>query len=317
MKLPETIEIAVFEKDKEEILQNLSRQPKSLPSKYFYDKRGSELFEEICALDEYYPTKAEISIVRNNIDEITELLGPGLELIEFGSGSSLKTRLLLDHLEHIEGYIPVDISGDFLEKEAAKLQKEYPDLQIKPLVLDYTRPFELPEDTGSHHKVIYFPGSTIGNFEPAQAKEFLAKCAGLVGKRGGLLIGVDTKKDPDILEAAYNDSKGITAAFNKNLLERLNREFGANFNPDSFRHQAVYNKSKGRIEMHLVSMHPQTVTVAGKNFTFEEGETIHTENSYKYSPEEFENLASEHFSLKKTWMDENQLFGFYYLESLV
>ncbi|MEX2344471.1 MAG: L-histidine N(alpha)-methyltransferase [Balneolaceae bacterium] len=298
---------------KDEIIEGLNRTPKTLPSKYFYDKRGSELFEEICTLEEYYLTEAEISIMKNHIHEITDEMGTGLELIEFGSGSSLKTRLLLDHLQEVKAYVPIDISEDFLAKEAEKLEREYPDLKILPLALDYSMPFELPDEMQPYKKVIYFPGSTIGNFVPAAAKNFLKKCSKLAGSNGGLLIGVDTKKDPKVLEAAYNDSKGITAAFNKNILVRLNRELDATFNPDWFEHRATYNHREGRIEMHLVSLEQQDVTVAGTSFNFDKGEEILTELSYKYSPEEFEKMASDFFELKIKWTGKDNLFGIYYL----
>lgn len=301
------------EEDTGEILEGLSRTPKTLPSKFFYDKKGSELFEKICSLDEYYLTRAEMGLMENYIDDIARELGAEPVLIEFGSGSSRKTRLLLDHLKNVSVYIPIDISEEFLEKEAEKLQKEYPDLTIKPLALDYTQPFSLPQNIRSQKKVIYFPGSTIGNFKPGEAKRFLEKCANLAGENGGLLIGVDTKKDPEMLEAAYNDSRRITAAFNKNILDRLNSEFSSDFEPDAFEHRAVYNEQEGRVEMHLVSLRPQKVIAAGKEFTFEEGEKIITEYSYKYAPEEFEEMASDYFNLKRFWTGEDNLFGIYYL----
>jgi len=300
----------------EEILEGLHKSQKTLPSKYFYDERGSQLFEEICELDEYYPTNTEMRIMESNISEIAEKLGSGIELIEFGSGSSKKTRLLLNHLNNLKAYVPVDISRDFLFNEAERLKEEFPKLNIYPVAADYTQSFQLPSDVPSCHKVVYFPGSTIGNFTPERAVIFLNKISDLVAPEGGLLIGVDTKKDPEILEAAYNDSAGITAAFNKNLLIRLNRELSADFNPAKFRHSSVYNKEEGRIEMHLISLEYQQITVAGKDINFEKGETIHTENSYKYSPQEFEKLASDYFNLEETWTDNNSLFSVHYMSVL-
>lgn len=300
----------------DEILEGLKTSKKTLPSKYFYDERGSRLFEEICELDEYYPTDAEMHIMESNINEIADKLGSGIELIEFGSGSSTKTRMLLKHLNDLRAYIPVDISEHFLFNEAERLEDEFPNLKIYPVAADYTQPFKLPSDIPSCRKVVYFPGSTIGNFTPEKAKKFLGKIADLVAPDGGVLIGVDTKKDTGTLEAAYNDRAGITAAFNKNLLIRLNRELNADFDPDKFRHKAIYNERKGRIEMHLVSMETHQVTVAGESIHFKKDETIHTENSYKYSPKEFEKLASKYFKLEKTWTDDEQLFSVHYLTLL-
>lgn len=297
----------------DEVLEGLNKPQKTLPSKYFYDERGSKLFEEICELDEYYPTNAEMRIMESTISEIAEKLGPGIELIEFGSGSSTKTRLLLNNLKDLVAYIPVDISRDFLLNEAKRLKKEFPKLNIYPVAADYTQPFQLPSDLPSCRKVVYFPGSTIGNFTPERARIFLNKIGDLVAPDGGLLVGVDTKKDTETLEAAYNDRAGITAAFNKNLLIRLNREMNADFDPDKFRHKAIYNEREGRIEMHLISVEKQQVTVAGENIHFKKDETIHTENSYKYSPQEFEKLASDCFNLERTWTDDEQLFSVHYM----
>jgi len=296
-----------------EVSEGLKKSQKSLPSKYFYDQRGSELFEEICKLPEYYPTDVEVDIMELNIDEIVGRLGSGIELIEFGSGSSTKTRLLLEHLNDITAYIPVDISRNFLLIEANKLQAEFPKLTICPVAADYTHPFQLPADLPSCRKVVYFPGSTIGNFVPQKARLFLKQIAKLTGKNGGLLIGVDTKKDPDVLEAAYNDKAGVTAAFNKNLLVRLNREINTNFDVDQFQHKAIYNEDEGRIEMHLVSLANQNVSVNGEFIEFRKGETIHTENSYKYSPLEFQKLVSDYFKIDKTWTDTENLFSVHYL----
>jgi dimethylhistidine N-methyltransferase len=297
-----------------EVVMNLNRIQKELPSKYFYDKRGSDLFEQICSLEEYYLTDAEISIMKNNIRDISEAIGTGIELIELGSGSSTKTRLLLDHLENIETYFPVDISGEFLDESIRQLRSEYPGLQIIPIIADYTQNFQLPVESSGERKVVYFPGSTIGNFTPEKARNFLAEISEITGTNGGLLVGVDLKKDRNILEAAYNDANGITAEFNKNILIRLNRELGADFDTDHFVHKAFYNENEGRIEMHLVSLAEQEVRIDGRRFTFQKGETIHTENSYKYSLEEFENLASGLFDVTHVWTDDSNLFSVQYLQ---
>ena len=299
---------------REDVLEGLKKSQKSISSKYFYDERGSELFEQICNLEEYYPTDAELEILEKYTEEISKAIGPNSLIIEFGSGSSRKTRLLLEELNNIEGYVPVDISKDFLHEEAEKLHEEFPDLEIKPVAADYTKPFELNMSAHAEKRVIFFPGSTIGNFTPDQAKEFLFQSADLLNQSGGLLIGVDLKKDPQILNKAYNDSEGITAEFNKNLLERINRELDGNFDLDQFRHRAFYNEEEGRVEMHLVSLENQTVTVAGEQVEFKKGEMIHTENSYKYSVEEFEELISDQYILKKTWLDSDGLFSLHYFE---
>lgn len=299
---------------REDVLEGLKNTNKSVPSKYFYDERGSELFEKISNLDEYYPTDAELEILREYSDEISEYIESNSLIIEFGSGSSTKTRLLLKELENIARYIPVDISHDFLLEEAEKLQKEFPDLDIKPVAADYTKPFELGINGHANRRVIFFPGSTIGNFTTDEAQEFLFQSADLLEKGGGLLIGVDLKKDPKILNKAYNDSEGVTAKFNLNLLQRINRELNGSFDTDQFHHRAFYNESEGRVEMHLVSLDNQTVQVAGEEIEFKKGEMIHTENSYKYSVEEFEELISEKYSLKKTWLDSNELFSLHYFE---
>lgn len=300
-----------FRKD---VLDGLKKPYKSISSKYFYDERGSELFEKISTLNEYYPTDAELEILETHSKEISKAVGLNSLIIEFGSGSSKKTRLLLKELEDIAGYIPVDISRDFLFEEADKLQDEFPDLFIKPVAADYTKPFELGVNGQADRRVIFFPGSTIGNFRPDEAREFLFQSADLLQHGGGLLIGVDLKKDPEILNKAYNDSEGITAEFNLNLLQRMNRELNGNFDLDRFHHRAFYNETEGRVEMHLVSLDNQVVQVAGEEITFKKGEMIHTENSYKYSVEEFEELISETYSLKKTWLDSKKLFSLHYFE---
>lgn len=298
----------------EEVLAGLEKEQKSLPSKFFYDERGSELFEQITQLDEYYPTRTEQKIMRRNIGEIARAIGPESVIIEPGSGSSKKVRLLLDHLPDISAYVPVEISQEYLGKVVQELRQEYPDLLIKPVCADYTKPFQLPDiDKPFEYYVVFYPGSTIGNFEPDKAQNFLKLLGDFMVPGGGLLIGVDLKKDCKILEAAYNDSEGVTAAFNKNMLVRLNRELDADFEVNQFAHHAFYNKQKGRIEMHLVSKVQQRVKVDSQFFHFTEGETIHTENSYKYSLDDFKALVSDWYKVKRVWTDEDDLFSVQYL----
>lgn len=297
-----------------EVREGLTRPQKRLSSKYFYDERGSELFEKITRLDEYYPTRTEQQIMRRHIGAIAEAVGPGAVIIEPGSGSSRKTRMLLDHLPGVAAYVPVEISQKYLGRVVQELQDEYPSLLIRPVCADYTRSFQLPDiDKPFDYYVVFYPGSTIGNFRPAAARSFLARWADFMVPGGGLLIGVDLKKDRQILEAAYNDSRGVTAAFNKNMLVRLNRELNTDFNVDQFEHRAFYNEEEGRMEMHLVSRVPQTVHLDGTAIHFGEGETIHTENSYKYTPAEFASLVGEWFEVRKMWTDPDELFSVQYL----
>lgn len=311
----QNIDVSI-DNDLAEILTGLAKVQKQLPSKLFYDERGSRLFDEICELEEYYPTRTELKIMQDNIDEIASLFNNETLFIEFGSGSSLKTRLLLEHLDEIAGYIPIDISEEYLLKCADELRKEFPGINIYPVPGDYTKPLDLPEVTNKvSHKIAYFPGSTIGNFQVNEAKEFLKVIHNLVDKNGGLLIGVDLKKDINILENAYNDSKGITAEFNLNILRRLNREYGFDFVINNFEHNAFYNDKFGRIEMHLISKCDQEFGQNGNKFFIKENETILTEYSHKYSLKEFEELAADYFSVEKIWIDENKLFSVQYLAS--
>lgn len=296
-----------------DVIEGLSQDQKSLPSKYFYDERGSELFELICKQEEYYPTDAEVEIMKTHIGEIVALLGENVQLVELGSGSSMKTRSLLEHLNKITGYVPVDISEEFLLTESEKLRSEYFDLTINPVAADYTGTFEIPSAPEAKKTVIYFPGSTIGNFIPTEAKAFLKTISSMINPGDGLLIGVDRKKDQEILEKAYNDENGITAEFNLNLLRRLNRELDTDFDLNNFRHKAIYNDNEGRVEMHLISLENQEVRVGDRIYSMQKGETIHTENSYKYTSEEFSELASEFFNLEKTWTDHRNYFNVYYL----
>jgi len=299
----------------EEVLTGLSKSQKTLPSKYFYDKRGSELFELICGLDEYYLTRTELNIMEENIDDIAEELGGHIQLIELGSGSSVKTRLLLDHLNSIHSYVPVDISDDFLAEVSENLQAEYPLLDIVPVAADYTQPFDLPKIKPGVRRIAYYPGSTIGNFTKQNAADFLELIAELVGEDGGLLIGFDLLKDKETLIDAYDDSKGVTSEFNKNILKRLNRELNANFDLDLFEHHAVFNEEKSRMEMHLVSREGQSVIISGTRIHFEKGETIRTENSHKYSLESFKELTDSHFKTVETWTDSDKMFAIQFLET--
>jgi L-histidine Nalpha-methyltransferase len=300
-----------------EVVAGLSASPKTLPSKYFYDAEGSRLFDRITALDAYYPTRTEAGILDEHRDEIAALIGPGAALVEYGSGSSTKTRLLLDALApSLAAYVPVDISREHLYRTAEALRADYPALRVAPVAADYTRPFTIPDDPEERRKrVVFFPGSTIGNFEPHEARRFLAQIAEVVGPGGGLLLGADRKKDPAVLERAYDDDEGVTAAFNLNLLLRLNRELGADFDPEAWTHHARYEPALGRVEMHLVSARDQTVRLDGRAFSFRTGETIHTENSYKYGPGEVEALAAEAgFRLVRSWMDPKGWFAVLYFE---
>lgn len=302
---------------KEEVIAGLSADQRYISAKYFYDARGSALFEDICALPEYYPTRTEIGIMTRFADSIREAVGPECVVVEFGSGSSDKIRLLLDILDKPQGYMPIDISRRHLEATANALARDYPDLAVKAVCADFTTRLDLdPGDMVPGRLVGFFPGSTIGNFSPAGARHFLSNAAQLLGPGGGLLIGVDLKKDPAILNAAYNDSEGVTAAFNLNVLSHINRELDGTFEPDRFRHYAYYDAGAGRVEMHLISQEPQVVDVAGERFIFREGESIHTENSYKFGLEEFEELAADAgFRAKRCWTDPERLFSVHYLET--
>jgi dimethylhistidine N-methyltransferase len=298
-----------------EVISGLRKPQKELPSKYFYDERGSRLFQRICTLEEYYIPGAEASIMEDNIEEMVELIGPRVQLIEYGSGDCNKVRLLLDHLQDVVVYLPIDISQKQLLRESEELASQYPDLEILPVCADYTSDFRLPvPKRQSERTVVYFPGSTIGNFDPIPAKKFLEHIAGVCGVGGGLLIGVDLKKDPGLLHDAYNDKEGVTADFNLNLLHRINIELDADFQPDWFKHYAFYNPKEGRVEMHLVSLRQQVVYIAGRSISFTQGESIWTESSYKFSPDEFQQLAATAgFKVEKLWTDESQKFSVQYL----
>jgi len=297
-----------------EVLEGLSAEPKAIPPKFFYDRRGSELFDAITELPEYYPTRTEIGILERYGEEIAELVGREALLVELGSGSSLKIRVLLEALEPAV-YLPVDISKEHLLASARDLAGSFPGLEVHAACADYSAPFDLPLEDDLRGRIAFFPGSSIGNFDPPDARDFLARIGALVGGGGKLLIGVDLIKDPKILNAAYNDSQGTTADFNLNLLRRINRDLGADFDLGLFCHRAFYNRERRRVEMHLVSLKRQRVTVAGDFFDFDADETIHTESSYKYSVDGFHALAADAgFAPERVWTDARGLFSVHCLE---
>ncbi len=298
-----------------EVLSGLRKPQKELPSKYLYDEQGSRLYEQICTLDEYYVPGTEAVIMEAHIEEIVRLLGPNVLLIEYGCGDCAKVPILLDHLPDPVAYVPIDISRQQLLQVTGDLASNYPGLEVLPVCADYTMSFELPVPRRQgRRKVIYFPGSTLGNFDPIPAKNFLEHIAGVCGPGGGLLIGVDLKKDVGVLHRAYNDSQGVTAAFNLNLLKRINRELNCDFNLDCFEHYAFYNPGEGRIEMHLISLIEQTVHLDEVAIPFAKNESIWTESSYKFNLDEFERMAATAgFRVEHVWTDEQQWFSVQYL----
>jgi dimethylhistidine N-methyltransferase len=299
-------------------LAGLSLNPRTLPCKYFYDERGAELFQKICELPEYYITRTEIDILDRNRTDIASQLGPKIELIGLGTGAGTKTRILIEALQDPAVYIPVDISEKQLRESTPIFRKTFPNLEILPVCADYLQRVVLPSPRhNAARNIVYFPGSTIGNFAPEEAAEFLRRIASVCRGGGGLLIGVDLKKDRQVLEAAYNDQAGVTAQFNLNLLERINRELGADFDVDHWRHQAIYNSNAGRIEMHLLSEIDQFVHLNEHEFHFSGGEKIITEFSYKYAPDEFATLAGKNgFEFAQMWTDDRRLFGLFYFTTL-
>lgn len=298
-----------------DVLRGLTAPEKWLSSMYFYDERGSQLFDEICELPEYYPTRTELSIMEANIDEMRRLLGPRAMLVEFGSGSSLKTRILLERMDDLVAYMPVEISREHLMHSAEQLHQRFPGIEILPVCADFTQDFDVSSPTNPPLRtIVYFPGSTIGNFDPDDALALLKRMARVAGTGGGVLIGVDLEKDVATLERAYNDAAGITAEFNLNILSRLNRELGANFDLAAFSHKAIWNEARHRIEMHLVSMNDQVVNIRGREIRFREGETIHTESSYKFTLARFEALAAQAgLTVERIWTDERKLFSVQFL----
>jgi L-histidine Nalpha-methyltransferase len=296
-------------------IAGLTASPKRLPPKYFYDSTGSELFERITHLPEYYPTRCELSILHERAAGIAALIPKGAALIEFGSGASTKTRIVLDAAKHHVGaYVPVDISADFLERQVAALRREHPEVAMLPVAADFSKPFELPAAIQGMPRVGFFPGSTIGNFEPHEAAAFMRQAGETLGPGAAFIVGVDLVKDREVLQKAYNDKQGVTAQFNLNLLTRMNRELGANFNVSAFEHHAFYNREKSRIEMHLASLKRQRVRLCGECIDFRAGETIHTENSYKYSIEAFVAMArGSGWTPGDVWTDRDGYFSVHVL----
>ncbi len=310
--MPDSFDREAF---RHEVLAGLASSPKTLPCKYFYDERGAELFVEICDLEEYYLTRTETAILERRAGEVASAVGAGCLVIELGSGEARKTEILLTALDCPIGYVPVDISSEQLEQTAERIGRIFPELVVHPIAADYSiswSPGELPE---AKRRLAFFPGSTIGNFGPAEAVVFLSRLADLLGVGGALLIGADLQKDREILEQAYDDSRGVTAAFNLNLLTRINRELAGDFQIEAFKHRAVYNARAGRIEMYLESLKPQTVRVEACAFQLAAGEMICTEHSHKYTLEGFRDLATKAgLTVNRVWTDERQLFSVQLLE---
>ena len=300
-----------------EVVSGLQSTPKVIPPKFFYDETGSNLFEQICQLPEYYPTRTEREILSSNAREIASIIGTHSYILEPGCGSCEKIKILLEILKP-KAYVPMDISKDFLQKSAQAISNAYPWLDVHAACVDFTAPMQLPFCPEDEHKLAFFPGSSIGNFEPKHATRFLRQVADMVGEGGGLLIGVDLKKEEHLLRNAYNDDAGGTAEFNLNLLSRINDELDANFNLEHFNHHAFYNADVGRVEMHMVSQKSQKIKVGRHLIDFSEGESIHTESSYKYTIKEFQQLASEAgFVPVRVWTDDDQLFSVHYFENPV
>jgi dimethylhistidine N-methyltransferase len=298
-----------------DVLAGLGKQPKQLSPKYFYDAAGSDLFEQITVLPEYYPTRTELGILRDRGTEIAELLPQKAALVEFGAGATTKVRRLLGCCD-IAAYVPVDISAEFLHQQARTLRADFRDLNVFPVAADFTELFELPPEIRELPKVGFFPGSTIGNFEPQDASRFLRRASDILGRGALIVLGVDLEKDEGVLHDAYNDAAGVTAKFNLNLMVRMNRELGTNFDLAAFDHRAIYNREQHRIEMHLISKRPQMVRVCGRSISFTTGESIHTENSYKYSIERFYQLArSSGWAPLKSWTDSGRMFSVHALRA--
>jgi len=299
-----------------DVREGLAGAPKTLPCKYLYDEEGSRLFDRICDVEEYYPTRTELGLIAENAGAIAEAAGPGPEVVEFGSGASQKIRLLLDALDDRASYVAIDISGEFLTESCETLAEAYPTIPIVPVCADYTRPMTLPETPAPGRRLGFFPGSTLGNFEPPEARAFLARARETLGDGAAFVVGIDLVKPAEVLEAAYDDSAGVTAAFNLNLLDRINREVGATFDRARFHHEARWNPDESRVEMHLVSDADQIVTVDGARVAFAEGESIHTENSYKYTIDGFRALAeAAGWAPAASWRDARDLFSLHLLEA--
>ena len=300
----------------DDVLRGLSARRKTLPSKYFYDAEGSRLFEAICELPEYYLTRTEMALLAGIAPELAGFVGDGAALVEFGSGASAKTRLILDASPQIDLYVPIDISEAALTHAAKTIRADYHSLKVLPLVEDFTRVLKLPSAVRSRPIVGFFPGSTIGNFQPAEAERFLRRVRELLGDGALFVVGADLAKAPEVLLPAYDDAHGVTAAFNRNLLARINRELGASLDLDAFDHRAVWNEAESRIEMHLVSSRDQTARIGSRTIVFTEGEVIHTENSHKYRPESFEALVERGgWRVKTVWTSDASSFGVFLLDT--
>ncbi len=296
------------------VLAGLGSLPRAIPAKFLYDARGSALFDAICEQPEYYPTRTETQILRACAGDIARLAGSGCALVEYGSGSSVKTRLLLDAMPDLHAYVPIDISRQHLDLTARRLREDYPWLRVEPVSADYMALDALPPEINGARRIGFFPGSTIGNLTPEEAVLFLHRARRLLRSDGALILGVDLKKDPERLHDAYNDAAGVTAQFTLNLLRRMNRELEANFDLSAFAHEAFYNEAAGRIEIYFRSLGDQTVSVAGRRFTFAEGERVHTEYSYKYDDADIAELARRGgFSIAHTWSDPERLFAVAFL----
>jgi len=297
---------SIFARD---VIEDLSQHPKRLSPKYFYDATGSELFEQITVLPEYYPTRTELTILRDRSRAISAFIPKGAALVEFGAGATTKVRLLLNECA-FSAYVPVDISGDFLKSQADALRADLPDLEVHPVIADFTAPFELPAAVSAMPKVGFFPGSTLGNFEPHEACAFLRSARDILGQDARMVIGVDLEKDERVLYDAYNDAAGVTARFNLNVLHRINRELGGDLDVNAFIHRAIYNRERHRIEMHLISKKALTARILGRNFSFRAGESIHTESSYKYSLNRFTALArGSGWTPLESWTDAGGMFS--------
>ncbi|MEM8945396.1 MAG: L-histidine N(alpha)-methyltransferase [Planctomycetota bacterium] len=302
----------------DDVITGLSATPKQLPSKYLYDERGSQLFDEICLLEEYYPTRCEDEIIRRYCQEMADQIGPGVCLVEYGSGSSTKTRTLLRSLEDPVAYVPVDISGEHLDSTAGQLRQGFPSIEVLPVCADFTQPFGIPKPARRPtHTAVFFPGSTIGNFERDAVLDMLRQIAELCGRGGGLLIGIDLQKNIDVIEAAYNDARGVTAEFNLNMLRHINRELSGDFQLDKFEHRAVYDCDEHRVEISLVSTRDQAVSVCDRSFELRKDEQILTEYSHKYTVEGFAQVAAEaNLTLRRFWTDDRDRFAVLHLALL-
>ena len=313
MALTENNIDTVYDRLQTELIDGLSADNKSIDPKFFYDEKGSALFARICELPEYYLTRTETAVLKHNAAEVAGLIGEGCVLIEPGAGNCEKVRYLLPALE-LQAYIPMDISKEFLQQAASELANQFPGLKIVPMAVDFSDDFDIPAHAG--RRILFYPGSTIGNFMPDKALQFLARMRDVVGENGGLIIGVDLHKDRTILDAAYNDSQGVTAAFNRNMLYHVNRLLDADFEPENFQHKAFYNEDERRIEMHLVSTRSQSVNCDGEQIDFPEGEDILTEYSYKYTVESFTELATRAgFTLQQNWLDDDNWFSVLFFQA--